>query len=55
MYVKQNTPNKVQMDHGRYGPLFWTANTEFADKKTHFDWKFGLFTNVSNVNKQIRG
>ncbi len=22
---------------GRYVPLFWTANTEFADKKTHFD------------------
>ncbi len=23
--------------------LFWTANTEFTDKKTHFDWKFGPF------------
>ncbi len=22
---------------GRYVPVFWTANTEFADKKTHFD------------------
>jgi len=27
---------------GRYVPLFWTANTEFAEKKTHFDYKFGL-------------
>ncbi len=22
---------------GRYVLLFWTANTQFADKKTHFD------------------
>jgi len=22
---------------GRYVPLFWTVNTEFEDKKTHFD------------------
>jgi hypothetical protein len=22
---------------GIYVPVFWTANTEFADKKTHFD------------------
>ncbi len=27
---------------GRYVPLFWTANTEFADKKTQFDMKFGI-------------
>jgi hypothetical protein len=27
---------------GRYVPLIWTANTESADKKTHFDWKFGI-------------
>jgi hypothetical protein len=27
---------------GRYVPLFWTVNTEFADKKTYFDWKFGI-------------
>ncbi len=24
---------------GKYVPLIWTSNTEFADKKTHFDWK----------------
>ncbi len=28
---------------GRYVPLIWTANTEFANKKTYFDWKEGLF------------
>ncbi len=28
--------------------LFWT--TKFADKKTHFDWKFCLLTNISHVN-----
>ncbi len=33
--------------HGRYVPLFWTANTGFADKKTHFNRKFGIFTNIS--------
>ncbi len=22
---------------GRYVPLLWTTNTEFADRKTHFD------------------
>ncbi len=27
---------------GRYVCLFWTANTEFADKNTHFDYKFYL-------------
>ena len=27
---------------GRYVPLFWIANIEFTDKKTHFNWKFGL-------------
>jgi hypothetical protein len=27
---------------GRYVPLFRTANTEFADKKTYFDRKFGI-------------
>jgi hypothetical protein len=27
---------------GRYVPLFWTANTEFKDKKTHSDWTFWL-------------
>ena len=37
--------NRVQVGlviRGRYVPLFWTANTKFADKKTHFDWKFGI-------------
>ncbi len=28
---------------GRYVLPFWTANTEFADKNTHFDYKFGPF------------
>jgi hypothetical protein len=27
---------------GRYVPLFWASNTEFAYKKTHFDLKFGI-------------
>jgi hypothetical protein len=27
---------------GRYVPLFWTANTKFADKRTHFDSKLDL-------------
>ncbi len=27
---------------GRFVQLFWTANTEFADKKAQFDKKFGL-------------
>ena len=40
-------PKKCQVQvglviRGRYVLLFWIANTEFADKKTHFDWKFGL-------------
>ncbi len=24
---------------GRYVPLIWTVNREFADQKTYFDWK----------------
>jgi hypothetical protein len=40
-----NRKSKVQASlfiRGRYVPVFWTANTEFADKKAHFDKKFGL-------------
>jgi len=36
---------KIQVNlviFGTYVPLFWTTNTEFADKKTHSDYKFGL-------------
>ncbi len=24
---------------GRFVPLYWTSNTEFADKKANFHWK----------------
>ena len=38
---------------GRYIPSFWTANLEFADKKSIFDWKSVILGHFSNVNKQI--
>jgi hypothetical protein len=27
---------------GRYVPSFWTANLEFTDKKSIFDWKIAI-------------
>ncbi len=36
---------------GGYVPLFWTVNTEFADKKTR---NFAFYTNFTFANKQIR-
>jgi hypothetical protein len=42
---------------GRYVPLLGTANTEFADKKTHFDWKFGILAHLikcEEANSQIK-
>ena len=44
LYVAVQLGITVQVDlviRGRYVPLIWTANIEFADKKTHFDYKFG--------------
>jgi hypothetical protein len=55
--VKYVKANKVQVSlviRGRYVPLFWTANTEFADKKTHFDWKFGILNQYLKCDKRIR-
>jgi hypothetical protein len=40
---------------GRYVPSFWTANLEFADYKSMFDWKIVILGHFSNVNKRIRG
>jgi hypothetical protein len=45
MNVIHSEFNQIQVSlviRGRYVPLFWTANTEFADKKTHFDYKFDI-------------
>jgi hypothetical protein len=40
---------------GRYVPSYWTANLEFADKKSIiFDWKSVISGHFSNVNKRIR-
>ncbi len=33
---------------------FWTANLEFADKKSIFVWKIVILEHFSNVNKRIR-
>ncbi len=38
---------------GRYIPSFWTANLEFEDKKSIFDWKIVILGHFLNVNKQI--
>jgi hypothetical protein len=38
---------------GRYVLSFWTANLEFADKKSIFDWKIVILNHISNVNKRI--
>ncbi len=40
---------------GRNVPSFWTANLEFADKKSIFDWKSVILGHISNVNKRISG
>jgi hypothetical protein len=37
--------------HGRNVPSIWTANLEFVNKKSIFDWKIVIFL---NVNKRIR-
>jgi hypothetical protein len=45
--------SKVQVSfviRGRYVPSFWTANLEFADKKSIFDCKI----DISYVNNRIR-
>jgi hypothetical protein len=51
---------EVQVDlviRGRHILLFWTSNTEFADKKTHYDLKFGIlyqYFNCDLANLQIK-
>jgi hypothetical protein len=39
---------------GRYVLLFWTSNTEFAEKRHILTRNLALCNNISNVNKRIR-
>ncbi len=57
LFVSGISTNEVQVTlviRGRYVTSFWTANLEFADKKSIFDWKIVILGHFSNVNKQIR-
>jgi hypothetical protein len=42
--IKRDAVQVSLVIRGRYVLSFWTANFEFADKKTHLDWKLGILS-----------